>query len=268
MNAILEQVKKRRSIRKFKEQPVGEDVLSRILEAALRASSSGNMQAFSVIVTTDPGLKTRMSPAHFHQAMVTEAPVFLTFCADFHRMRRWLALREAPANFDNFMSFMIASIDAVLAAQTAALAAEAEGLGICFLGTTLASCDHLAEILKCPPHVVPVAGFALGVPAEDPAPRDRLPLAGVVHREVYEDPTDERLLDIYREREIRGWERYMDVPELRARIEEAGVQNLAQVYTKLKYTRESHVGYSRAVLNCLRDQGFLDHSAGVERESL
>jgi len=218
------------------------------------------MQAYSIIVTSDPELKAKLHRPHFEQSMVLDAPVLLTFCADFRRMRRWLALREAPDNFDNFMSFMIAAIDAVLASQNAALAAEAEGLGLCYMGTTLASCLEIAEILQCPPGVVPIVGFSLGHPAEDPAPRDRLPLELLVHREHYQDPSDEFLLKGYSAREETGWKRYMADPKLRTATEAAGVENLAQVYTQLKYTRESHQMYSQTVLDCLRKQGFLtDH---------
>lgn len=258
VNLILEQARKHRSIRKYKPDPVPPDAMERILEAGLRASSSGNMQTFSVIVTTDPEIRKELGPAHFHQEMVQEAPAFLTFCADFHRMRQWLRLREAPDNFDNFMSFMIATIDAVLAAENAALAAEAEGLGICFLGTTLASCGEIAKILRCPQNVVPVAGFSLGFPAEAPPARDRLPLSGIVHREKYEMPGDAQIEDCYRARETAGWERYMANPALRKMVEEKGVKNLAQIYTKLKYTRESHIAYSKQVMDCLSAQGFLN----------
>ncbi len=246
-----------RSIRSYADRAVEEAALTRILHAATRASSSGNMQAYSIIVTSDPEIRAQLHRPHFEQPMVLAAPVLLTFCADFRRMRRWLALREAPDNFDNFMSFMIATIDAVLASQNAALAAEAEGLGLCYMGTTLASCLEIAEILQCPPGVVPIVGFSLGHPAEDPTPRDRLPLELLVHREQYQDPSDEFLLEGYHQREVDGWKRYMSDPKLRAATEAAGIQNLAQVYTQLKYTRRSHQMYSETVLACLKKQGFL-----------
>lgn len=245
-----------RSIRRYRPDPVPAELVESILAGAIRgASSSGNMQAYSVIVTTDKERLAELHPLHFHQDMVIEAPVFLTFCADFRRMRRWLAAREAPDNFDNPMSFLIGAIDAVLVAQNAALAAEAAGLGICFLGTTLASCEGVARVLKLPTGVMPVVGFTLGWPAETPLPRDRLPLASLVHREVYADADP---LGAYTDREQRGWERYMADPELRNAIERAGVRNLAQVYTAIKYTRESHIGYSREVMDCLAGQGYLD----------
>lgn len=253
--STLKQIHQHRSIRKYKSDPVSEDILQRVLEASIRASSSGNMQAYSIIVTSDPKIKQELFEPHFKQNMVLEAPLLLTFCADFHRMRRWLKLRNAPDNFDNLMSFMIASIDAILASQNAALAAEAEGLGICYMGTTLASCDVIAKILKCPEGVVPVVGFSLGYPGEKPEVRDRLPVEALVHREQYELKTDQQILESYQKREVAGWERYLANPDLKKAIDESRVTNLAQVYTKLKYTRESHEVYSDTIKRCLRQQG-------------
>jgi nitroreductase len=262
--AVREAIGRHRSIRRYRPDPVDDELLDELLAAGVRASSSGNMQAYSVVVTRDPEQKRRLLEPHMGQRMVVEAPVLLTFCADFRRMRRWLALREAPDNFDNFMSFMIAAIDAVLVSQNVALAAEAAGLGVCFMGSTLASCDRIGEVLELPPGVVPVVGFSLGHPDESPPLRDRLPLEGLVHRERYRDPGPGELADLYRDREETGWARYMADPELRRRTEAAGARNLAQVYTKVKYTRDSHLGYSDTVLAYLAAQGFLaEREAGI-----
>lgn len=254
---FFELINTRRSIRKYKPDPVPDDLLEQALAAGLRASSSGNMQTYSIIVTRDRALREQLYEPHMEQSMVLDAPVLLTFCADFRRMRHWLRLNDAPDNFDNFMSFMIAAIDATLASQNVALAAEALGLGICFMGSTLANCDRIGRLLCLPPGVFPVVGYSLGWPAENPAPRDRLPPAGLVHQETYHDYSDDDIAAIYAERDHKGWERYMTFPHLRARIEGSGVQNLAQIYTVLKYTRESHLVYSRTVLDYLREQGFL-----------
>ncbi len=258
MNPVLEQMHAHRSIRKYKRQEVPEDVLARVLAAASMASSSGNMQAWSVIVTRDEGIKEQLVEPHFGQSMVMDAPLLLTFCADFHRMRRWLELSDAPLNFDNLMSFMIGAIDAVLASQNAALAAESEGLGICYMGTTLASCVKIADVLKCPSHVVPVVGFSMGYPDEDPGERKRLPLQALIHRETYKAPTDSEVREGYRQREELGWKRYMQDPELRKLTAESKACNLAQVYTKVKYTRESHLEYSQTVLDCLKSRGMFE----------
>ncbi len=255
---MVDAIRGHRSIRSYKPDPVPEELITEILEAGIRASSSGNMQTYSIIVTRDRALREKLSKPHFHQNMVLDAPVLLTFCADFHRMRRWLDLRDAPDGFDNFMSFMVAAIDAVLVSQNVALAAESHGLGICYMGSTLASCDEIGRLLELPDNVVPVTGFSLGWPDEAPELRDRLPLSGLVHQETYEDYSDERILEIYAEREHRGWERYMAHPELRKRVEEAGVENLAQLYTTVKYTRKSHQEFSERVLRYLKSQEFMN----------
>ncbi len=77
-------------------------------------------------------------------------------------MRRWTALNGAANSFDDLMGFMVAAIDATLVSQTVALAAESHGLGICYMGSTIANCNRVGEILKLPKNVIPVVGFSLG----------------------------------------------------------------------------------------------------------
>ena len=257
MKTFYQQVNSHRSIRKYRPDPIPEEVLNRILSAGSRASSSGNMQPYSIIVTTNKNIKKELLPHHFDQPMVMEAPVLLTFCSDFHRMRLWLENNDAPENFDNFMSFLIGMIDATLASQNVALAAESEGLGVCYMGTTLASNKKITEVLTLPKHVVPVVGFSLGYHDEQPELRDRLPMNGIIHRETYQDYTTDQIQEIYSKKESDGMKRYMSHPELRKMIDESGVGNLAQVYTKIKYTKESHIKYSMDVLACLKEQGFM-----------
>lgn len=259
MTELIEQIKAHRSIRRYKPDPIPEDVLTEILEAGLRASSSGNMNSYSIIVTRELALREQLYIAHFEQSMVLDAPVMVTFCADFHRMRQWLEVSNAPPSFDNFMSFMVAAFDAALVSQNVALAAEAHGLGICYLGSTLANCEMVGNILQLPIHVMPVVGFTLGYPDEDPMPRDRLPLEAVVHQETYQDYTDERIRELYHDRETAGWDRYMNSKWLREKVEEYGVENLAQIYSVVKYTRESHQKISRTVLAYLEQQGFMNN---------
>ena len=247
-----------RSIRKYKDQPVESSLITKILNAGTRASSSGNMQPYSIIVTQDKEVKKELLPLHFNQSMVMDAPVLLTFCADFNRMRKWLEINKAPENFDNLMSCFIGMIDATLASQNVALAAEAEGLGICYMGTTLASNKEISKVLKLPSHVVPVVGFSLGYPDETPEVRDRLPLEGVVHFETYKDYSKQSIEKIYKEKEVEGMKRYLLDPSLKKILEDGKATNLAQVYTKLKYTRDSHLVYSKDVYSCLEEAGFLN----------
>lgn len=257
--SILQAIHQHRSIRKYTNENVSEEIVNEILEAGIRASSSGNMNTYSIIITRDKDLRQKLHKPHMYQDMVLDAPVLVTFCADFYRMRKWLKVSDAPDGFDNFMSFMVAAIDAVLVSQNVALAAEAKGLGICYLGSTLSNCDQIGRILDLPDSVVPVTGFSLGYPAEKPELRDRLPLDGLVHHETYEKYSDERISEIYKTREEYGWNRYMSIARLRKLVEENGAINLAQIYSKVKYSRESHQEFSQTVLNYLEEQGFMNN---------
>ena len=221
---VIDQIHHHRSIRKYKPDPIPDHILNEILQASIRTSSSGNMQTYSIIVVQNPDTREQLLKPHLNQKMIVNAPVFLTFCADFYRMRRWLSLSKAPDNFDNFFGFMVAAIDAILVAQTAALAAESKGLGICFLGSTLANSDQIGKILKLPENVIPVTGFTLGYPDEDPPLRDRLPLNGLIHRESYQHYSDEDIRTIYQEREKAGWERYMESGRIKKMVLEKDVR--------------------------------------------
>ena len=141
---------KHRSIRKFRPAPVPAEVMRGVLEAAVRASTCGNMQLYSLVVTCDEALRRRLAPCHFNQPMVTEAPCLVTVCADVHRFSMWCEQRDAEPAFDNFEWFLNAATDALLAAQNLAVAAETQGLGICFLGTTLYTARDIARILDLP----------------------------------------------------------------------------------------------------------------------
>ncbi|MFV0556310.1 MAG: nitroreductase family protein [Lactovum sp.] len=252
-----ELVQKHRSIRRYKNKEVSDELLNQILESGIRASSSGNMQPYSIIVTKDKKIREQLYEAHMEQSMLIDAPVLLTFCADFNRMRKWLKQNKAPVHFDNLMSFMIGAIDATLVSENCALAAEEQGLGICYMGSTLANCDQIGKVLNLPENVVPVVGYSLGYPDENPELRDRLPLTGLVHQERYQDYSEEEISTIYQEREEKGWRRYMEVPRLREMVESLDLKNLAEVYTIAKYTEESHHEYSQTLLKYLKNQNFM-----------
>ena len=147
---IIEDFKLRRTIRKYKNDQIPEKMLNELLEVAFRASTTGNMQLYSVIVTRDEENKKKLAPAHFNQPTVTTAPVVLTFCADFNRFIKWCELRKAQHGYDNFQSFYTATIDALLVAQQFCTAAELCGLGICYLGTTTYNAPMIIKRSTCP----------------------------------------------------------------------------------------------------------------------
>lgn len=238
----------RRTIRRYRKEEISNDLLERILAAGIRTSTTGNMQVYSIIVTKDETMKKRLAPAHFNQPMVTEAPVVLTFCADFNRFCKWCSQREAEPGYDNFLSFMTAAIDALLVAQTVCNAAEEEGIGICYLGTATYNADLIIEVLGLPRRVVPVATVTMGWPAEMPEQPDRLPPEAVIHREVYHDYTAAIIDDLYRAKEARE--------DSKKFITENKKKTLAQVFTDVRYTKADNEFFSAKYLKVIRDQGF------------
>ena len=193
----MESLLNRRTIRKYSGKEISEDLLEEILEAGCRSSTTGNMQVYSIIVTRDAEMKKALSPLHFNQKMVTEAPVMLTFCADFNRFSKWCRMRNADPGYDNFLSFVTAAIDAVIVAQTVAVAAESKGIGICYLGTTTYMAHKFIEVLKLPKGVVPMTAITMGWPSESPEQADRLPLEAVVHKETYHSYTEDDINRFY-----------------------------------------------------------------------
>jgi len=239
----------RRSIRKYTERPVSQELLDKILLAGIRTSTTGNMQVYSIVVIRDQQIKEKLAPAHFNQPMITAAPVVLTFCADFNRFNKWCRQRKAEPGYDNFLSFMTAAIDALLVAQTVCNAAEEEGLGICYLGTTTYNAASIIETLKLPGGVVPIATVTMGWPAELPEQVDRLPLSGVVHNETYHDYTPEMIDEIYRNKEARE--------DNAGFVAENKKETLAQVFTDVRYKKEDNEYFSEALIRVLKEQGFM-----------
>ncbi|WP_279120940.1 NADPH-dependent oxidoreductase [Bacteroides acidifaciens] len=246
---MFETVKNRRTIRKYQSKDIAPNLLNDLLETSFRASTMGGMQLYSVIVTRDAKMKEKLSPAHFNQPMVKNAPVILTFCADFRRFSKWCEQRKAVPGYDNLMSFMNASMDTLLVAQTFCTLAEEAGLGICYLGTTTYNPQMIIDTLQLPELVFPLTTITVGYPDGIPAQVDRLPLEAAVHEEKYHDYTPEEIDKLYAYKE--------SLPENKQFIEENKKETLAQVFTDVRYTKKDNEFMSENLLEVLRRQGFL-----------
>ena len=240
----------RRSVRRYTDAPVDEALLAELLEKAARTQTMGNLQLYSVVVTRDGEARRRLAPCHFNQPMVTDAPVVLTFCADYHRTSAWCRERKAEPGYDNFLSFINAATDALLFCQSFCTLAEAAGLGLCYLGTTIYRPEDIIDALGLPELVMPVATITLGHPAEEPALSDRLPLTAFVHDETYRRPTPESIDRDYAAREA--------LPENREFVRINAKETLAQVFTDLRYTRRDCEAMSEGLLRALRRQRFME----------
>jgi len=248
-----------RSIRRYQERPIDRALLDRVLvESLAGSSSSGNLNLISVVRTRDADRKRRLYELHFEQPMVLQAPLVLTFCADSDRTRRWLAQRNARPGFADFLSWHVAAFDAIILAQTVALALESHGLGICYMGTTLHSMRRIADFLELPANCLPVTSMVVGWPDEAPSQRDRLPPAAWIHDERYVPPTAADIEANFGERDRRGWERYRSLGEEVIRDMAAnGITSLAQYYTsRIKYDPDRFRIDSDALAALLAERGF------------
>ena len=245
----MKSINTRRSIRKYSDREVSDELLRRLLSEAMRTQTMGNLQLYSVVVTRSDEMKRRLAPAHFNQPMVTGAPVVLTFCADTRRTSVWAENRQAVPGYDNELSYQNAATDALLFCQTFCNLAEEEGLGCCFLGTTVYMPQTIIDVLHLPRLVMPVATITLGWPGEQPPLSDRLPLDAIMHNETYADYTPQSIDRFYAAKEA------LDENKEFVRINNK--QTLAQVYTDCRYTKKDNEAMSAGLLETLRKQGFM-----------
>jgi nitroreductase len=250
MNDTLKTLLEHRTIRSYTPQKIEEAVLEQIQLAATRGSTTGNMQPYSIIITKDEAMKQKIAPLHFNQKHVLEAPVILTFCADFNRFNKWCQCRNTQTDcYNNMQSFMWGAIDAVIAAQNACIAAESLGLGICYIGTVTYNAKELSEIYQLPKNVVPVACITLGYTAENPPLTDRLPLKAVIHHETYQDYSLECINELYSEKENSDLTKKLLI--------ENNLDNLAKVFTQKRYTKKDNEHFAKRFMEFLREQGFV-----------
>jgi nitroreductase len=174
------------SVRAYKPDPLPDGWIEIIVAAGQRASTSSNLQTYSVIVTTDPKKKKRIQEISGDQKHIAEAPVFTLWCADFSRLKRVCDLQGHKIEAGYMENFMVATVDAAIAMQNAALAAESLGLGICYIGALRNDPDAVIELFDLPELVFPVAGMTLGWPKKPPFIRPRLPLGAILHWESYQ----------------------------------------------------------------------------------
>ena len=246
---MIQSIKDRRTIRKYASKPISNELLNELLSTSFRASTMGGMQLYSVVVTRDAAMKEKLSPSHFNQPMIKNAPVVLTFCADFNRASSWCRQRKADPGYDNLMSFMNAAMDTLLVAQTFSTLAEEAGLGICYLGTTTYNPQQIIDTLQLPELVFPITTITVGYPDEEIGQQDRLPADSIIHQETYHDYTPADINRAYGHKE--------SLEENKQFVAENQKETLAQVFTDVRYTRNDNEYMSENLLKVLRQQGFL-----------
>jgi len=205
----------RTSVRRFRRDPVGEDVLKKILLAGQRAPSPGGFQAYSLVIVDDADKLSKIAEAT-RQRFITQAPVFILVCVDIRRFRMMLdrlGHEHHLKHGEGLYAKLFSIVEASMVAQNMATAALLMGLGSCFVGAVFYAMKDVSEVLDLPEGVIPLLGLCMGYPGESPPHRPRWPLGTIVHRNEYREPAPEdvdsylRLADDTMQRE-RYYEKY------------------------------------------------------------
>jgi nitroreductase len=191
----IELIHRHGSVRHYKPDPVPTEMVETIVAAAQRSSTSSNLQMMSVVAIMDAAKRARLAELCGNQLHIAEAPVFMAWCADLNRLDRVCELRGYKQVAGYVENLLLATMDTAIASQTAALAAESLGLGICYIGSIRNNPQAVIKLLALPRLVFPVTGMTLGWPAAAPSLRPRLATKAVLHWEMYNGAQDQALRD-------------------------------------------------------------------------
>ncbi len=249
-NPVLELIHRHASVRHYRPDPLPKEVVETIVRAAQRASTSSNLQTWSVVAVTDRARRERLATLCGDQKHIAEAPLFLAWCADLARLDRVCQLCGYTQVTQYVENFLVAALDAVIAAQNAALAAESMGLGICYIGSIRDHPKEVIELLQLPRLTFPVVGMTVGWPSSQPKLKPRLPLEAVLHWETYHSDQDEAIRAYDREMAKSGIyaQRQVPVPGKPGEMEDYGwMEHSARRASQAKRTH---------LREHLRQQGF------------
>lgn len=193
----IDLLKSHRSIRKFKADPIAPQLLESILEAGQAAATSSYAQAYTLIRVTDEGMRNKLVELTGNQPYVASSAEFFVCCADLNRNMRLCSEHGAEPEAGFIEHMIIATVDVSLVAQNMVVAAESEGLGICYIGGIRNAPDKVSELLGLPDHVYPVFGLCLGYPDQDPEIKPRLPVNNWVYENSYQTGTEHEELSQY-----------------------------------------------------------------------
>lgn len=199
MNPIIELLQSHRSIRKFTDEKMSEDLFHQLIRSGQGAATSNHIQACTVIHVKDQGNRDKIAELAGNQQYISTCSHFVVFCAD---LKRPLAAADrAGAEVIDGMTeqFIVATVDAALMAQNVAIAAESEGLGICYIGGIRNNPAEISDILKLPDQVYPVFGMCIGYPDQEPEVKPRLPLETILKTDAYDDSADEEQVTTFDE---------------------------------------------------------------------
>lgn len=244
--------KQRHTVRSFDNtKPVSIALIHSIIRDAMQAPTTGNIQLYSIIISTDEEQKAKLREAHFNQP-ASNAPILITFCADINRFEKWCENRDTVPGFRNLQSLLSSILDVTIVAQQFNTIAEINDLGCCYLGTTTYNPEIISEALNLPQMVIPIITLSVGYPDETEASKgatERLPLEAVIHDETYKDYDKERINMLYQEKE--------NLEENKAFVKENAKDNLAQVFNEVRYPQTNNEIFSKKFYDFIVSKGIV-----------
>lgn len=276
MESVYDVIMRRRTVRSFLDQPVEEEKVLKLLDAAIQAPSGGNIQPISIIRIQEPEGREKMARLAVNKPWVARAPLCLLFCIDFHRTGKWAEAEGASYGGEKaLMSFLLAYADVFCSAENAVLCATSLGLGTVYIGMVLAAMTEIRKEFGLPGKVVPVVALCVGYPKKVPAGITKLSRTTMVHSERYEERSSEELKQLYREKYgdltadvkkyfQRTYQEALEMDEqarpdftdkvarLMGRME---VGNAAQLLFKMRYPEEGMRRMGEKIIASLREAG-------------
>lgn len=262
MNTTLNLLLSRKSVRVYTDRPIADAEKQAILQAAMRAPTAGNMMLYTIIEVEDQALKNRLAVTCDDQPFIAKAPYMLLFLADYQRWYDYYlaggveqlcqesgAPMRRPAEGD----LLLACCDALIAAQTAAIAAEALGIGSCYIGDILEQYETHRELFRLPRYVLPVTLLCFGYPTPEQATRSqptRFDAKYIIHKNSYHHLDNAELEQMFQPRNQQL---------LSAGPRKDGIANVAQFNYLKKFSAEFSIEMTRSV------QAMLHAWAGGEK---
>jgi len=255
MNQVMDVLLKRRSVRAYENRDISPEVRAEILNATLRAPTAGNMMLYSIVDVTDQKIKDRLAVTCDNQPFIARAPMVWLFLADYQRwydyfiasgVREICAQKKRPVRKPEEGDLFLACCDALIAAQNAVIAAEAFGVGSCYIGDIMEQYETHRELFNLPQYVFPICLLVFGYPTQQQMNREytsRFDQKFIVFENQYHRLDKPDFEEMFAERESH-------LPKGKAM---EGIANFGQAMYLSKFDSDFSVEMSRSVRMILKE---------------
>ena len=197
MNEVIKLLQSHRSVRKFTDQPIPQEVLDELIKCGQAAATSSFIQACTVIQVEDQAMREQLVGLAGNQVYVASCARFVVYCADMNRHKIACDMHDADMLSGFTEQFITATVDCSLFAQNVLVAAQSLGIEGTYIGGIRNNIQAVTELLELPHLVYPVFGMCLGYPAQNPEVKPRLPLSVILKKDHYHDEEDANTISDY-----------------------------------------------------------------------